>query len=127
MSNPEGGVWWRFPPLAVEQVDNWGDAQVVGLASVDTVRGEAKTWNAGVLNADAAGVSFQAGVNSRAEVIPAEGGRGAEGLIAKLPGGPGGGGIRIQRGSRLSLEMAVDRGHWFDSASGTRLKGLGEE
>lgn len=95
------GDRWRFPPLTVRQLDNWGDAQVVELAGMAEV---------GITQLDRSDASL-GGAQGAVEGS----------LVAKLAGELP---VQLRRGERLLLELAVDRGHWFDSTTGGRLQWL---
>jgi hypothetical protein len=122
---------WRFPPLPVRQVDNWGDARVVELALEDENFGEPR-FGEPRRASDSLACDSMGGVGAGGFVGELKtGGRGAEAsppgrLVAKLAGDvpgklvPG----KLQCGEPLALELAVNKSHWFDSATHRRLEWL---
>lgn len=93
---------WRLPPLAVRQIDNWGDSRVVELGPVEL---ECETVAGGTV----AGGTVAGGDRSLR----------VGNLVAKLPGELP---VKLRTGESLEWEWVVSSGHWFDSATGCRLE-----
>jgi hypothetical protein len=103
---------WRLPPLAVRQIDNWGDSRVVELGPVElereTVAGETVAGGT-VAGGTVAGGTVEGGGRSLR----------VGNLVAKLPGELP---VKLRTGESLEWEWVVSSGHWFDSATGCRLE-----
>lgn len=98
---------WRLPPLAVRQIDNWGDSRVVELGPVEL--GAVELERETVAGGTVAGGTVAGGDRSLR----------VGNLVAKLPGELP---VKLRTGESLEWEWVVSSGHWFDSATGCRLE-----